>query len=281
VTSIRAVMLLVLCAAMAEAQTGDSSAAPPNDLFRRAPTVGSADTSTSGTDVFRRASVRREMASRGVDHSQDSVTIDGARVALDTVRASAVVSRDDITEHLARPVKNRPVVAAAPAPEPVTPPPPAVAAAPPPPPAAVVEMAPTVVEAPKPVVDDPKPAPPPTPAPVRTAVRPVPKPVSTPTVKAPPPTDSAQLVREVAELQRDVAPKLQSVGVALDSVRQQYQANLDRLQRESETLPDTLERKMLQKEIAAARWRDDTAAATTASANKKGKKAKAQSQTSN
>jgi hypothetical protein len=208
--------------------------------------------------------VRREAAPRS---QSDSVVIDGARIALDTAHAGAV-SRDDITEHLARPVRNRtvmaaPVAAPTPAPQPATPPPP------PPAPAAVVTMAPTVVQpAVQPAVVEPV-------APRRT-VRATPKPASTPTVKAPPPTDSAQLVREVAELQRDVAPKLQSVGLALDSVRAQHEANLDRLQRENQSEPDTLKRKMLDQMIAAARWRNDTTSvATKSTPAKKSKKTKA------
>jgi hypothetical protein len=205
------------------------------------------------------------MPSRG---QVDSVVIDGARVPLDTVHAEAVVTRDDISEHLARPVRNRaPVVdLPAPAPRPAAPvaPTPAPVVAVPPAPAPVVAVAPPPL---------------PTPAPVRrtAAVRPTPKPASMPTVKAPPPPDSAQLALEVAELQRDVAPKLHSVSLGLDSVREQYQAQLDRLQREASTLSDTLERKWLDSTIAVARWKNDTAVAPSkVTATKKSKKAKAQ-----
>ena len=219
------------------------------------------------------------MFSRGQDRSQDSVTIDGARVALDTAHAATVVTRDDITEHLARPVRNKPSKFAAatptPAPQPVVPPQPVAAPpTPAPTPAPVVALAPTVVEA-----HTPAPAPAPVvPAPVKPAVRPTPRPASTPTVKPPPPTDSAQLVREVAELQRDVAPKLHTVGVQLDSVREAYQANLDRLAKlEKETpLSDTTERRLLDQTIAAARFKNDTTAPapTTTGTSKKAKKTK-------
>jgi hypothetical protein len=222
------------------------------------------------------------MSSRSQDRSQDSVTIDGARVALDTAHAAAAVTRDDITEHLARPVRKPSVAVAAPTPTPppvisqqpvVAPPVPAPTTAP------EVALAPTVVEAhtpaPAPVVP-----PPVVSAPVKPIVRPTPRPASTPTVKPPPPTDSAQLVREVAELQRDVAPKLHTVGVQLDSVRGAYQANLDRLEKlEKETpLADTTERRLLDQTIAAARFKNDTAtpAPGTTSTSKKAKKAKTQ-----
>jgi hypothetical protein len=292
VTSIRVVMLLALSAAVAGAQTDSSAAplaAPANDVFRMAPRVGAADTSESGTDVFRRASVRREMSARSPDRSQDSVTIDGARVALDTAHAAAAVTRDDITEHLARPVRKPSVAVAPPAPASPAAAPPAVVpqqpvVAPPTPapaPAPEVALAPAVVEAHTPA---PAPAPvvtaPVVSAPVKPVVRPTPRPASTPTVKPPPPTDSAQLVREVAELQRDVAPKLHTVGVQLDSVREAYQANLDRLEKlEKETpLTDTTERRLLDQTIAAARFKNDTTmlAPATTSTSKKAKKAKTQ-----
>jgi hypothetical protein len=275
VTSIRAVVLLMLCAAVAEAQSGDQSeTAPPNDVFRKAAPVGSADTSTAGTDLFRRASVRRETSYRG---QVDSVVIDGARVPVDTVRAQAAVSHDDITEHLARPVK-----AAAPVvtPAPVQPPPARPAPAP------VIVAAPPVAPAPAaaPIVAPPVnppavPASAPAPAPRSSAPRTVAKlPPSTPTVKPPPPPDSAQLVREVAELQRDVAPKLQTVGVQIDSVRQAYEASLDRLAHEA-PLPDTMEQRMLQATIKAARFKNDTTtpAAPASPTSKKAKKVKSQS----
>jgi hypothetical protein len=279
VTSIRAALALILCAAALDAQS-DTSGAPPMDVFRRAPRVVATDTSTAGTDVFRRASVRREMATRG---QVDSVVIDGARVPLDTAHAEAVVSRDDVTEHLARPVKNRPPVADVP----VVPPPapaPAPRAVPTPVATAPAPVAPTpapIAAAPAPVVPTAAPvvAVVPAPAPARRTpvARATPKPASMPTVKAPPLPDSAQMVREVAELQRDVAPKLHSVSLGLDSVRDEYQARLDRLQREAATIKDTLERKWLDSTIAVARWRNDSAVAPSkVTATKKGKKAKAQ-----
>jgi hypothetical protein len=272
-SSIRAVVLLALCAAVAEAQTGDApEAAPANDVFRHAPSagLGSTDTSTAGTDLFRRASVRSEMVGHGAA-AADSVVIDGAKVPLDTVRADAVVARDDITEHLARPVKARPA-APSPAPPPATPP--TVAVAPPAPAVVTPPPAPVAVAAPAPVAP-PKPVPAPVVA-VAPARTPPPVPKSTPTVKAPPPTDSAQLVREVAELQRDVAPKLHTVGVQIDSVKEAYQASLDRLAREA-PLPDTMEQRMLQATIAAARFKNDTTTAASTSPTSKKKKAKVQS----
>jgi hypothetical protein len=258
VTSFRAVVVFLVCAGVAQAQSGDSSDAQATDVFRRAPhAVGPSDTSSSGTDLFRRASARRESFDHGP--AADSVIIDGAKVPLDTVHANAVVSHDDISEHLARPVK-APVAQAPAAPAP------AVAAAPAPAPK------PAPVAPPAPVA-----APAPAPAPVVAAAAPhtVPKlGPSRPTVKAPPPPDSAQLVREVAELQRDVAPKLQTVGTQVDSVRQAYNAQLDRLAREA-PLPDTMEQRMLQAMIDHARFKGDTVApAPSAPTNKKSKKVK-------
>jgi hypothetical protein len=277
--------------AVAQAQSGDSSDASATDVFRHsAHAVGPSDTSSSGTDLFRRASARRESFDHGP--AADSVVIDGAKVPLDTAHADAVVSRDDISEHLARPVKARPAAAAtAPAPSPVASAPVAPAPAAPAPvaPAPVVPApaapapaapAPAVVAAPSHVVSPAPvaaPAPTPAPAPVVAAAAPhtVPKlGPSRPTVKAPPPPDSAQLVREVAELQREVAPKLQTVGTQVDSVRQAYNAQLDRLAREA-PLPDTMEQRMLQAMIDHARFKGDTATpAPSAPPNKKSKKVK-------
>jgi hypothetical protein len=93
-------------------------------------------------------------------------------------------------------------------------------------------------------------------------------------VKAPPPVDSAQLVREVAELQKDVAPKLQRVGTQVDSVRHAYESQLDQLARET-PLPDTMQQRMMQAMINAARFKNDTATATAAANGKKTKKSKA------
>jgi hypothetical protein len=267
--------------ALALAQSGDSSDASATDVFRHAPhAVGPSDTSSSGTDLFRRASARRESFDHGP--AADSVVIDGAKVPLDTAHADAVVSRDDISEHLARPVKAR---SAPVAPAPVAPSPVASAPAAPAPvapaPAAPAPIAPAPVAAvapPRVVPTAPAAAPAPAPAPVVAAAPPahtIPKlGPSRPTVKAPPPPDSAQLVREVAELQREVAPKLQTVGTQVDSVRQAYNAQLDRLAREA-PLPDTMEQRMLQAMIDHARFKGDTVTpAPSAPTNKKSKKVK-------
>jgi hypothetical protein len=76
------------------------------------------------------------------------------------------------------------------------------------------------------------------------------------------PLDSAQLAHAVAELTREVAPRLASVNAGLDSVRLDYQARLDSIQRTGDrTISDTLERRWLDSTIAVARWKNDSAPA--------------------
>jgi len=264
----------------ASGQDADSGAGP-SDVFRHAPRVGSADTSVAGVDVFRRTALRKERASATVTTdiapaNADSVVIDGARVALDTVHTRSMV--------FARPTFRRPAPPAAAVQPPVAVPLAAPLAAPPAAPVAVAAPAPVRASAtPRvpvvaalpvaaPTVPTPLPRPAMPPAPVAGAA-----PVAAPSVAAPTvatraprtrrvishaPLDSAQLAREIAELTREVGPQLASVNASLDSVRLDYQSRLDSIQRTADqTISDSLERRWLDSTIAVARWKNDSGSA--------------------
>jgi len=270
-------LLAVANAVGAAAQEADSGTGP-NDVFRHAPRVGTADTSVAGVDVFRRTALRKERASSIASTDMaasgaDSVVIDGARVALDTARAAraALLSRPAFRRS-APPVAVPPAVVVAPAPVRAAVP---VASRPVVPAPTPLVPAPVAPAAPAPAAPLPVAAPAPLPAPV---------PASTVVARAPrtrrvishAPLDSAQLAHEVAELTRDVAPRLASVNAGLDSVRRDYQARLDSIQRTGDrTISDTLERRWLDSTIAVARWKNDSGPAHLAPA-RHGKAARSQ-----